>query len=75
MITFLFFFVVWLPVAILLRAVVLASDKNYFSNKPKLVLYTILAAPALYANWLIALLSKNNSIVEKLEKVGDWFRN
>ena len=78
LITLIVVFLFWLPAAILVRAIVDASQKANedfrFANKLKMALFYVLTAPALYARWLLILLSKNDNVVIKLSRVGDWFR-
>ncbi len=65
--------VVWLPLATTLEAVVTATSRP-FATLWKRALYVCLAAPALLAGWLTAILARNQRTVDRLHKVGEWFK-
>ena len=72
--TLVFVFAVWLPVATTLQAVVQGVESKEFTSKWKQILYVTLAAPALYANWLTAVAVRNQSTIDRLNRIGDWFK-
>lgn len=72
--TLLFVFLVWLPVATTLQAVVISTPSD-FTHWWKKALFSILAAPALAASFLTAIAVRNSKTVSKLEHLGEWFKN
>lgn len=68
-------FLVWLPVATTLEAVVAASGSRPWVSRTKQGLYLALAAPALFANWLTVLVQRNQRTVARLTRVGDWLKS
>lgn len=72
--TLLFVFIVWLPFATTLRAVV-DSSTGSFSQKWKQALFILLALPALAASFLTALVSRHQGLIDKLDKIGVWFKS
>lgn len=67
-------FLVWLPLATTLEAVIAATGPRPFGQLWKRVLYWILAAPALAANWLTALIARHQHLVDRLDRLGSWFK-